>query len=81
MTLDTLTADDIPDRPQADRWSPADFETHCAAEGVELHASRRFGGPPVLGVAVAGVVAKVGLEVANTQNIDLSVANNSGDGE
>jgi len=63
MTLETLTPDEIPDRPQVDRWSPSDFTTHCAAEGVELHASRRFGGPPILGVVVGALVAKVGLKL------------------
>jgi len=65
MTLDTLTPDEIPDRPIVDRWSSGDFEHHCAAKGVELHATPRFGGPPVMGVALAGVVAKVGLEIAD----------------
>jgi len=65
MTLDTLTPDEIPDRPQADRWSPSDFTTHCAAEGVELHASRRFGGPPVLGAALAVPVGTVVLNAVD----------------
>lgn len=65
MTLETFTLDEIPDRPRVDLWSPDDFATHCAAEGVELHASPRFGGPPVVGVALAGVVAKVGLEIVD----------------
>jgi hypothetical protein len=62
MTLDTLTPDEIPDPPTVDRWSPTDFETHCAAEGIELHARPRFGGPPILGAALAVGVGKVVLE-------------------
>ena len=60
------TPDEIPDRPRVDRWwSAEDFAGHIAAEGIECHARPRFGGPPVLGVALAGAVAKVGLELAD----------------
>jgi len=58
----TLTPDEIPDRPTVDRWSPDDVATHCAAEGVELHANPRFGGPPILGAALAVGVGTVVLE-------------------
>lgn len=58
----TLTPDEIPDRPTVDRWSPSDFATHCAAKGVELHASPRFGGPPILGAALVVGVGTVVLE-------------------
>ena len=45
-------------RPQVDRrWSAADFAGHLAAEGVECHASPRFGVPPILGVSLGAVVA------------------------
>jgi len=61
-----LTPDEIPDRPRVDRWWSADeFADHIAAEGIECHAKPRFGGPPVLGVALAGVVAKLGLKLAD----------------
>jgi hypothetical protein len=65
-TFDTFVPDEIPDRPRVDRWwSAEDFAGHLTAEGIEFHASPRFGGPPVVGVALAGVVAKVGLEIAD----------------
>jgi hypothetical protein len=68
----TLPLDEIPDRPTVDRWSPDDFTTHCAAEGVELHARPRFGGPPVLGVAVVGAVANAVLQASEQhEGIDL----------
>lgn len=66
MTLDTFAPDEIPDRPRVDTWwSAEDFAGHIAAEGIECHATPRFGGPPVLGVAVAGVVANAALQVAD----------------
>jgi len=72
MTLDTLTPDEIPDRPQVDRWSPSDFEHHCAAEGVELHASRRFGGPPSLSLCVLVSTATAALQaIDESDDIEL----------
>jgi len=72
MTPNTLTPDEIPDRPTVDRWSPDDFATHCAAEGAELHATPRFGGPPILGMAVVGAVANAALQASKQhEGIDL----------
>ena len=63
-TTHRFIPDTPPDRPQVDRrWSAADFAGHLAAEGIECHASPRFGGPPILGVSLAVVVANAALEV------------------
>jgi hypothetical protein len=63
-TTHSLISDEIPDRPQVDRrWSADDFAGHLAAEGIECHASPRFGGPPILAVSLVVVVAKAVLEV------------------
>ena len=65
-TTHRFIPDTPPDRPQVDRrWSAADFAGHLAAEGIECHASPRFGGPPILGVSLAAAAAKavLGAEV------------------
>jgi len=64
--------EEIPDRPQVDhRWRPADFGAHAAAEGIDIHASPRFGGPPILsialGAALLNAAGNIGLQVAERQ--------------
>jgi len=67
--LDLLTEHADTTRP-FDRWPGDDFAGHRAAEGVELHAHRRLGGPPIFYLALVGAAGNAVLELLDEQEVD-----------